>query len=207
LELTDMIEKNIRKAAAQISAFRQVAVDQTGETPRRFAMSALIEEFHLSMKNELKKACVGMEIDCGETIVLTHFPGDIWRILANLLMNSLKHAYPHGGGGTVTIRVRLVDDSMEILYSDDGIGVPAGLSSQIFDPFYTTARDSGAIGLGLHLVWSIIVDRHGGSIGIDTAPGSGLSYRIVLPVDSPALHGGDSGEADERDDADYSSSS
>ena len=193
LEITGIVEANLKKAVAQISAFRQVAVDQTGEDPRRFAMSALLGEFLLSMKNELKKARVRVEAKCDEDIVLTHFPGDIWRILANLLMNTLKHAYPDGVEGRVVINIRRVDNAMKILFSDDGVGIPAGLSAQIFDPFYTTARESGGIGLGLHLVRSIIVDRHGGTVGIDTAPGAGLAYRITLPLKSPALRGDENG--------------
>ena len=146
LEIAGIIERNIKRAATQISAFRQVAVDQTGEEPCRFFMSSLIEQCLLSMKNELKKAGVGVKVDCDEEIVFTHFPGDIWRILANLLMNSLKHAYPDGRAGTVFLRVRLLGGIMEILYSDDCVGVPAASTAQLFDPFYSTVRESGGIG-------------------------------------------------------------
>ena len=103
----------------------------------------------------------------------------IKQVLLNLLINAFQ-AIDTGG------RIRLVTDrsgdEVEIRVEDDGCGIPAGDLERIFDPFFTTRPVGEGTGLGLALCYQI-VRSHGGEIRVESQPGVGTSFRVLLPAD------------------------
>jgi signal transduction histidine kinase len=73
---------------------------------------------------------------------------------------------------------------------DNGPGIPPDVLPRIFDPFFTTKDVGEGSGLGLSIVHGI-VERHGGSIEVDTEPGSGTTFTVLLPrgADKAAVSG------------------
>ncbi len=124
------------------------------------------------------------------------------QVFLNLYLNSLQ-AMPEGGVLTVRVNSRPSQSSIFVDVSDTGQGIAQGEREQIFDPYFTTKSDG--TGLGLAIVHRI-VDAHGGSIRVESAPGTGTTITIVLPMSHrrPAEFGG-SGET--REDADQGSTS
>jgi signal transduction histidine kinase len=59
------------------------------------------------------------------------------------------------------------------------------IQCRAFDPFFTTRRDQGRVGLGLHIVYNIVTNRLGGRINLDTKPGAGTKIRIIVPREAP----------------------
>lgn len=98
------------------------------------------------------------------------------RVISNLLMNAAQ-ASP--AGGVVTVKTRLVGDTVEIAVIDRGSGIDPKNLECIFNPFFTTKP--GGVGLGLAIV-SKIVDEHGGQITVESAPGEGSVFRVYLPL-------------------------
>jgi signal transduction histidine kinase len=97
------------------------------------------------------------------------------------------HAFPDGKTGTIDISVRAAGaDNVEILFSDDGCGMSSSIRRQAFDPFFTTRRDQGCTGLGLHIVHSIVTQRLGGRVSLDSEPGAGTRIQLILPRVAPA---------------------
>jgi signal transduction histidine kinase len=108
-------------------------------------------------------------------------------VLTNLFLNSVAHAFPDGRPGTVDIQARESgQDNVEILFSDNGCGMSADVRRQAFNPFFTTRRESGSTGLGLHIVHNIVTNRLGGQLNVDSAPGGGTKIQIILPLTAPA---------------------
>jgi signal transduction histidine kinase len=64
----------------------------------------------------------------------------------------------------------------------------ADVRRQAFDPFYTTRRDLGSTGLGLHILHNIVTNRLGGRLNLDSSPGAGTKFHIILPRVAPAQH-------------------
>lgn len=104
-------------------------------------------------------------------------PGQIERVLANLMLNAVE-AVPRGGN----VWVRGGDDAeratARIRIEDDGAGIEESMRSRVFDPFFTT-REMGT-GLGLAIAHRII-DAHGGTITLGSAPEGGASFEVSLP--------------------------
>ena len=89
--------------------------------------------------------------------------------------------------GTITIvtRRRAADDSVEVLVSDTGHGIPAGQIDRIFDPFYTTKENRHGTGLGLSIAYGIVT-THGGRISVESEVGKGTTFTIRMPAAAPA---------------------
>ena len=75
--------------------------------------------------------------------------------------------------------------NVEVLFSDDGCGMSPEVKRQVFDPFFTTRRDQGSTGLGLHIVHNIVTNRLGGRINLETRLGAGTKIRIIVPREAP----------------------
>jgi signal transduction histidine kinase/CheY-like chemotaxis protein len=110
-------------------------------------------------------------------------PTLIEQALINLVLNA-RDAMP--GGGTVRLRTRaLASDSglqrVEIQVADDGLGMDATVKEQIFEPFFTTKGEFGT-GLGLPMVLGTI-EQHGGSVEVESEPGKGARFKLVLPAE------------------------
>ena len=103
---------------------------------------------------------------------MNSYPGPYGQVLTNLVLNSAVHAFPDGARGAVHIAVQASGKhNIEVLFSDDGCGMSAEVRRQVFDPFFTTRRDQGSTGLGLHIVHNIVTNRLGGRINLETRPG------------------------------------
>ena len=118
-----------------------------------------------------------------EGLVIDGYPGSYGQILTNLFLNAANHAFADGRAGAITIsaRPRGADD-MEIIFADNGAGMTPEVQRQAFDPFFTTRRNEGGTGLGLHIVYNLVTQQLGGRMmlelqGWDRAPRFALSCR------------------------------
>jgi signal transduction histidine kinase len=107
--------------------------------------------------------------------------GELSQVWANLIGNA---ADAMAGHGTLAIRASVRGSRVVIEFEDDGPGIPHAARSRIFEPFYTTKDAHAGMGLGLHIVRSIIVHRHGGRIDVRSRPGRTV-FRVTLPVRQP----------------------
>ncbi len=179
-----LIVSNIQRAAELIQSFKQVAVDQTSGVRRSFELGAYLHEIVHSLSPRLKRTAHRVVIDCPAALLLFSDPGAISQILTNLLMNSLTHGYPDGRHGTLSVQARpLPDDIVELVYSDDGCGIPETHLEHVFDPFFTTRRAVGGTGLGLHIVFNIVTQTLKGSIHVESASGT-TRFQDVLSYES-----------------------
>jgi signal transduction histidine kinase len=109
------------------------------------------------------------------------FPFDaelLERVFYNLLINAAQ-ASP--AGGAVTLKARAGGGNAEISVIDRGSGIEPSLRDNIFNPFFTTKPQG--VGLGLAIV-SKIVDEHGGNIAVESEPGKGSIFRVLLPMEA-----------------------
>lgn len=105
-------------------------------------------------------------------------PGQLRQVLVNLVSNA-AHAMPDGGRVTITASGADADDHVRLVVEDTGIGMSGEEARNAFLPFYTT-REHGT-GLGLAVVHGIVA-AHGGEIHLDTRPGQGSRFEMVLPA-------------------------
>ncbi|HEX9372785.1 MAG TPA: ATP-binding protein [Roseiflexaceae bacterium] len=110
--------------------------------------------------------------------------GHLSQVVLNLITNARDAMKPHGG--TLTIGLRERRGMIELSVADTGSGIPAELRDKIFEPFVTTKGALGGsqtpgTGLGLSVSYGI-VQEHGGTIEVDSAPGRGTTMTVRLPI-------------------------
>ncbi|HEX5634006.1 MAG TPA: ATP-binding protein, partial [Gemmatimonadales bacterium] len=107
------------------------------------------------------------------------------QVMMALLLNAIDAMEP---GGRLTVRTlppRRPGGEVAIEVEDTGRGIPGGLQSHIFEPFFTTKTPGRGTGLGLSICYGI-VEEHRGRIEVDSQPGRGSLFRVLLPVDGAA---------------------
>ncbi|MFP3914559.1 MAG: sensor histidine kinase [Actinomycetota bacterium] len=111
---------------------------------------------------------------------VTGHPGELNQVWTNLIANA---AEAMEGSGTITISTSAADGRLQVEVEDDGPGIPADLLDRVFDPFVTTKAPGEGTGLGLNLTHQIVVDRHGGTITVESQPGS-TRFVVALPAEA-----------------------
>ncbi len=123
-----------------------------------------------------------VETETGAVPTVLGDVAELRQVLTSIALNALD-AMPEGG--TLTFRTGVEAERAYCQVADTGIGMTDEVRLRIFDPFFTTKREKGK-GFGLSGAYAI-VDRHGGSISVESAPGKGSVFTIWLPVSAEAL--------------------
>ena len=84
---------------------------------------------------------------------------------------------------TEPIETSLNAGGIEIRISDNGPGIPEDIQQRVFDPFFTTKEVGKGTGQGLAIARSVVVDQHGGELSVDSRPGEGATFVILLPLE------------------------
>ena len=151
-------------------------------------LNRAIESTALVCRNDWKYVAE-MDFDFGPGLQsVPCFPDQFNQVILNLIINA-AHAIGDslkdtpGGKGRITIRTRVAGDRAEIRVEDTGPGIPESIRHRIFDPFFTTKPVGKGTGQGLAIAYSVIVQRHGGTITVASDPGKGAAFILRLPLD------------------------
>jgi signal transduction histidine kinase len=173
---------NLHRAGELIQSFKQVAVDRSHAERRQFSLGEATDQIVASLRPVLRKASIGLSIDVPEGLVIDGYPGSYGQILTNLFLNAANHAFADGRSGTISISARSRgNDDVEIVFADNGAGMTPDVQRQAFDPFFTTRRNEGGTGLGLHIVYNLVTQQLGGRMMLDSRLGQGTTFRIIMP--------------------------
>jgi signal transduction histidine kinase len=111
------------------------------------------------------------------------YAGELNQVWTNLIDNAVDAM---AGRGTLRVATRVEDDSVVVEIGDTGPGMPPQVASRAFEAFYTTKDVGEGTGLGLDIARRIVVERHGGTISIDSRPGDTV-LRVRIPVRPPSI--------------------
>ncbi len=143
----------------------------------------LLVNHHAQMKN------VRVVSTCTDDDAIECDPDQIQQVLLALMMNAIEAMTNTGGpadAGTLTIDVRWEEksDALTIRVTDTGVGMTDAVKAHIFEPFFTTKSEGKGVGLGLAIAYGII-ERHHGSIDVESVPGKGTTFTLQLPTKQP----------------------
>ena len=145
-------------------------------------VNAVVDQTLFLLKHHVrfKRLRVEALLDPGLPLVIAS-PEQLVQVFMALLLNALDAM---NDAGTITVRTRPGRTSAEAVIVeivDQGHGIPRSETSKIFEPFYTTKGPGRGTGLGLSICYGIIQD-HGGQIEVDSTPGVGSTFRVLLPA-------------------------
>ncbi|MER6566010.1 ATP-binding protein [Streptomyces sp. NPDC001093] len=109
------------------------------------------------------------------------YPAELNQVWTNLIDNAVSAINGAGGTGTLTVRTALDHERLQVEFQDTGPGVPPEIKDRIFDPFFTTKPVGEGTGLGLDISWRIVVNKHHGSLRVESVPGD-TRFQVLLPL-------------------------
>lgn len=116
------------------------------------------------------------------------YPGKLNQVFMNILNNGIyavsHKEYPEGEVPALTVKTRLNQDTVDVHLMDNGIGMDEETKKKMFDPFFTTKDVGEGTGLGMSIVYKII-EKHGGSLKVNSELGVGTEFIITLPLQQP----------------------
>ena len=126
---------------------------------------------------------IALNCDAGGPVLALGDRDRLKQVLVNLLDNAIKYT-PHGG--RIWVESRINGNHVLIIVNDSGIGIAPEHQSSVFERFYRVATDRGTngAGLGLAIVKSICL-AHGGTVTVESMPGAGSTFQIILPAATP----------------------
>ncbi|MFG3818707.1 ATP-binding protein [Limnothrix redekei LRLZ20PSL1] len=144
------------------------------------------------LKANANRPAIEVITNYGEIPLIDCFPGQLNQVFMNILANAIDmfdeiaqgrsfkelEAHPQ----QITISTTLVNDQVQITIRDNGKGMNAEVQSRIFDHLFTTKSVGKGTGLGLAIAQQIVVDKHSGSLTVESEPGQGAAFRIQLPI-------------------------
>ena len=181
----------IERIAAIVSAMKDFA-HPDGRTKCPADINRAIQAT-LTIANNECKYVADIETYFGDIPPVCCHVGDINQVILNLLINaahSIADVVGSGGNrGRITVQTAHEGDFVRVDLSDTGSGIPADIRDRIFDPFFTTKEVGRGSGQGLAISRSIVVEKHGGSISVESEVGKGTTFTIRLPIEAPAAGG------------------
>ncbi len=144
-------------------------------------LNAVVERAIKLLQHQLDLAGVQLQLELAEKLPPVRCDASqIEQVLLALMMNAAD-AMPRGG--TLWLRSKQLPNAAEVRLEvqDDGLGIPADALPHIFEPFFTTKENKRSVGLGLAVSHGI-VQRHGGRIEVESEPGRGTKFTVILPL-------------------------
>jgi len=156
---------------------RETEVFQPVDLNALIRQAIALAEPKWSSQAQATGAQIRIDTELAETPLAAGHPADLREVLTNLIFNAVD-AMPRGG--CITVRSRAQDQRVTLEVSDTGVGMTEEIRKRCLEPFFSTKGERGT-GLGLAIVYGI-VQRHGGTIDIDSTVGEGTTFVVELPV-------------------------
>ncbi len=184
-EYLDMIKRNTDHLIKIVSDFLDYSRIESGQLELDFIEASIrdvAEDSIISHKALAQKRSINFELDAAEDQLLKFDPKSIYQVIGNLLSNAVKFS---PDGGTITVRIALVDHFAEISVQDQGPGIDAKYHENIFKKFYQVPEQgskmhAGSSGIGLAICKGV-VEAHGGKIWVESKPGVGSRFFFSIP--------------------------
>ena len=179
-KLLDESREGIERVTKIVQDLKEFSYVGRGDEMRPSDLHKGLESTLNIVWNDLKYK-VRVEKHYGKLPLVECHLSEINQVLVNLLINAGQAIENRG---TIVITTGAEDGEAWISIADSGCGIPADVLPRIFDPFYTSKPIGRGTGLGLAIAYSI-VSKHHGRIEVESEPGAGTTFRVVLPVEQP----------------------
>ncbi len=181
-ESSALILRNLERSAQLVQRFKQVAADQDTESLRRFALKEVLDAAVNAVQASRRPGSCAVSLQCDPAGTIYGYSGALAKAVQAVLENACDHA---GAGAEARLEAR--EDGAQILISvqDSGPGMDPATRAHAFDPFFTTSRGAGHVGLGLPIAYNLVTFSLQGGIELDSAPGRGTMVRIRIPKALP----------------------
>lgn len=172
---------SLERSAELVRSFKQVGVEQSLEPSREIMLKQFLEQVASLLAPTLRKHHHTLWIDCENDVKVILPRLMLTQIINQILRNASLHGYGDGVAGEIWVKASVDKNDLLLEIRDEGMGMDPQTLERLYEPFFTTGRGKGHIGLGAHVVHSLVTRRLGGRIDVVSAPGKGCRVEIELP--------------------------
>lgn len=177
--LADELAESTDRMSELVRAVKSYAFMDRGEVVQADVHEGIVTTL-MVLKHKWKHRSISLDKQFDKSLPRVMMYGsELNQVWTNLIDNAISAI---GESGTISIRTRREGDCVVVDIADDGPGIPDEIVRRIFDPFFTTKEVGSGTGLGLDVARRIVVDRHGGSLTVDSRPGH-TEFHVWLPID------------------------
>jgi hypothetical protein len=183
----DLIIRAAEDGAASVRRIQGFARSDPIERPEPVNLVGIVNEAAEATaprwrdQSEREGRSITLSVDATPPVWINGVQSELREALMNLIFNAVD-ALPDGG--SISVQCEQSDDQVRLRVVDNGIGMSEEVQRHALDPFFTTKSFGEGMGLGLALT-NRIIGRHGGSIDIQSGPGVGAAFEIMLPAGRP----------------------
>ncbi len=182
-ETLNMAHDNLSRVSKLVADFKEVSVDEFKTHINDIVILESLENAISSYKKALENNVINVSIEGDTDITIRSFPKLFTRLFGRLIENSIDHAFDNTHEKEINISITRSEHDVEIIYSDNGNGLSEEEDRNIFEPFFTSQRFSGHVGLGAFIIFNTATHGLGGDIQYQSKKGKGLTYTIHIPLD------------------------
>jgi signal transduction histidine kinase/MFS family permease len=182
-EAAKLVLKNIARTDVLIRSFKNLSVHQASDQRQFIGLAELSAEVIGLYDIKAKREGIVLKVDnrLDEAAQWDGYPGLYSQVMLNLLANAAQYGYGTDGGTIDIVLEVTAPGRYRVSVADHGRGIAADNLAQVWEPFFTTGRDTGGSGLGLAVVRNIVTGSFGGTIGIDSTLGEGATVWFEFP--------------------------
>ena len=197
-----VLQTNLKRANELIESFTQMATYWIKQEKRQFDLKDSIDEVLLGLKSKYDQTKHSVTVICPDNLTLYSYPIAYMQIISNLVMNSLIHGFEGMEQGNIHIEVSkkytpeksipgetetIMPETSQrahliIRYSDNGKGIDTDQIKKIYLPSFKTKRGEGGLGLGMHMVHTLVTRTLSGQIECTSLPGIETVFLIQIPL-------------------------
>ncbi|GAA0811700.1 hypothetical protein GCM10009111_04550 [Colwellia asteriadis] len=178
---------NMNTAAELVSHFKLLSTQLAGDKKEKFNILTQLQSQGEAIATNLLTHQDEVNIH-GDNISIEGYPTALQKVLEHLINNSREHGQQEGKNLIIDIAVKHKNapkahtEHLEITYQDNGKGIDKYLMGKVFDPFYTTQMGGHNIGLGLSVVYNLVVQLMQGTISCEESDAGTTLFKITLPI-------------------------
>jgi signal transduction histidine kinase len=181
--LTTMIRQTTRlsKLVENLLDISRIAAGRLTLQPEEFDFTEMVRDVVKRLAPEAERLGCTLEVQAGGAVRGRWDQLRLEQVVSNLLANAVKY----GAAQPIEIEVEPLEGNVRLVMRDHGIGMSPQDAERVFERFEraVSVRNYGGLGLGLYITRQI-VEAHGGQISVDSSPGQGATFTVVLPVDT-----------------------
>lgn len=183
-EAGESVEFNLNRASELVVNFKQIATDFHTDPKSDVNLVEWISSISTSLKPMLKSAGIQFKLELPPyALIVNTYPSRLAQVVTNLVSNAIKHAFPkthRQAEKVITIRPSGDATNYALEIADNGIGMDEDTQAHILDPFFTTDRKSGGMGLGMSIVHNLVTGSLNGRLVINSEQNKGTKVSVYF---------------------------
>jgi len=178
-------EYNLGRTMELVDDYSVVASEIGTDLEKEFNVVEFVNKIIVGLDIRTRNPLITAKVEAREDLSIFSYPSVLAQIIITLINNSLIHGFAEGASGGIWIIVSKEQDTVQINYMDDGVGIADSIIDHIFDPFVSTrglSNNKEGAGLGLSMLYNLVTIKLRGEIEVENRPLHGVEFRVRIPV-------------------------